>query len=84
MDVLKRGMNLIGDSERREFDRRCMRLKVQEAKLRVQRAELLEEQQVKSEMDDEYLEEPLVSEIKEFDIQNWWRENRTNEVSNIA
>ncbi|KAK2378629.1 zinc finger BED domain-containing protein DAYSLEEPER [Trifolium repens] len=32
-------------------------------------------QQFKSEMD-EYLEEPLVSEIKEFDILNWWRENR--------
>ncbi|GAU22266.1 hypothetical protein TSUD_260660 [Trifolium subterraneum] len=33
-------------------------------------------QQFKSEMD-EYLEEPLVSEVKEFDILNWWRENRT-------
>ncbi|CAJ2656300.1 unnamed protein product [Trifolium pratense] len=33
-------------------------------------------QQFKSEMD-EYLEEPLVSEVKEFDILNWWRDNRT-------
>lgn len=33
-------------------------------------------QQFKSEMD-EYLEEPLLSESKEFDILSWWRENRS-------
>jgi hypothetical protein len=44
MNVLKRGMNLIEELERQELDRRCKRLKVQEAKLYVQRVELLEEQ----------------------------------------
>ncbi|GAU47237.1 hypothetical protein TSUD_242870 [Trifolium subterraneum] len=43
LNVLKRGMEFLEESERLEFDRRWKKLKAQEAKLRVQRAELLEE-----------------------------------------
>jgi hypothetical protein len=44
MNVLKRGMKLIGESEILEFDRRWKKLKAQEAKLHLERAELVEEQ----------------------------------------
>ncbi|WJX63295.1 hypothetical protein P8452_48201 [Trifolium repens] len=44
VNVLKWGMELIGESERLEFDRRWKKLKAQEAKLHLKRAELVEEQ----------------------------------------
>ncbi|XP_058745898.1 GLABROUS1 enhancer-binding protein-like 1 [Vicia villosa] len=44
LDVLKRGMDLVGESERLEFDRRWKKLRVQESRVFLQRAELVEKQ----------------------------------------
>ncbi|CAJ2648221.1 hypothetical protein L195_g006680 [Trifolium pratense] len=42
MDAFKKGIELLGESERKEFDRRYKKLRVQEVKLRLRRAELVE------------------------------------------
>ncbi|XP_012568344.2 uncharacterized protein [Cicer arietinum] len=44
VNVLKRGMELIDESERAEFERRWKKLRVDEMKLFVKRAELVEYQ----------------------------------------
>ncbi|CAI8595551.1 unnamed protein product [Vicia faba] len=44
LNVLNRGMKLVGESERLELDRRWKRLRVQETRVFIQRAELVEEQ----------------------------------------